>query len=85
MTVARNHGKLLVHLVNTSGPHATQAILETVTPLGALDVTIRLPKKPATLTLEPGTRPLPFEYRDGRVHVVVPSLAIYDIIAVQER
>jgi hypothetical protein len=84
VTVARNHGKLLVHLINTSGPHATQAIQETVPPLGALEVAIRLPKPPAEVTLEPGTRALAFTYRDGRVHFTVPSIALYDIIVVQE-
>lgn len=82
IVVARNHGKLLVHLVNTSGDHATAPILPTVTPLGPLAVTIRAAKKPARITLEPGARPLPFTYADGVIALTVPRLAIYDIIAV---
>ncbi len=83
VVTARNHGKLLVHLVNTSGDHATAPILETVAPLGPLAVTIRAAKKPARVTLEPGARPLPFTYRNGAIALTVPSLAIYDIIAVE--
>lgn len=83
VVTARNHGKLLVHLVNTSGDHATAPILPTVAPLGPLAVTIRAARKPARVTLEPGTRPLPFTYANGAIALTVPHLAIYDIIAVE--
>ncbi len=82
--VARNHGKLLVHLVNTAGPHPTQEVQETIPTLGPLEVAIRLPKPPTRVTLEPDMRALAFSYRDGRVHFTVPAIAIYDIVVVQE-
>jgi len=82
VSVARNHGKLLVNLVNTAGPHHTQGILETIPLVGPLTVKIRLAEKPARLTLEPGTRPLPFTFANGVVHLTVPTLAIHDIITV---
>ncbi len=82
VVTARNHGKLLVHLVNTSGGHATEPILDAVTPLGPLAITIRVPKKPARVTIEPGSRSLPFTYRDGEIKVTLPRLEIYDIVAV---
>ncbi len=34
--VARNHGKLLVNLVNTAGPHRTKSILESIPAVGPL-------------------------------------------------
>jgi len=80
--VARNHGKLLVNLVNTAGPHRTQGILDSIPAVGPLTVSIRAPRKPASVTLEPGARPLAYQYRGGRIELSVPSLAIYDIIAV---
>lgn len=83
VVTARNHGKLLIHLVNTSGDHATAPILQTVASLGPLAVTIRAAKKPAQITLEPGARPLPFTYAKGVIALTVPQLAIYDIIVVE--
>lgn len=80
--VARNHGKLLVNLVNTSGPHSTQSIIETIPWIGPLNVTIRLAKKPAKVTLEPAGQPLAFTYADGKIKLTVPQVAIHDIIAV---
>ena len=84
VAVSRQGGKLLVHLINTSGPHATQPIQESIAPLGTLEIALRLARKPARITLEPGARALPFTYRDGQVRLTLPGIAIYDIVAVQE-
>ena len=83
--VARNHGKLLVHLVNTSGPHQTQSIFESIPPVGPLEVTIRMARKPAAITLEPGAHRLDYSYGDGQVRLTVPRVDIHEIIAVQPR
>jgi hypothetical protein len=82
VSVARNHGQLLINLVNTAGPHRTQGILESIPPVGPLTVKIRLAAPPAHLTLEPGARPLPFTYADGIALLTVPSLALHDIITI---
>jgi hypothetical protein len=81
--VARNHGKLLVHLVNTAGPHRTQSILESIPPVGPLTVTLRQPAKPARVTLEPAGQTLDFEYRDGRLRLTVPHVAIHEVLVVE--
>jgi hypothetical protein len=80
--VARNHGKLLVNLVNTSGPHRTESIMESIQPVGPLSVTIQLAKKPAKVTLEPAGQPLAGDYRDGKLQLTIPQVAIHDIIAI---
>jgi hypothetical protein len=79
----RKQGKLLVNLVNTSGPHQTEPIQETIQPVGPLAVTLRLAAKPAKVTLEPGGQPLAFEYRDGEAKLTVPQLDIHRIIVVE--
>ena len=79
----RKQGKLLVNLVNTSGPHQAEPIQETVRPVGPLAITLRLPSKPAKLTLDPGAQPLPFEYREGEAKLTVPSLDIHRVIVVE--
>jgi hypothetical protein len=81
--VARNHGKLLINLVNTAGPHRTQAVLATIPSVGPLAVSLRLAAPPARITLEPGARPVAFTYRDGVARLTVPSVAIHEIVAVQ--
>jgi hypothetical protein len=81
VSVARNHGKLLINLVNTSGPHRTQGIIDSIAPTEPLAVSVRLAAKPARITLEPGARPVPFTYRDGVVRLTVPGVVIHDIVA----
>jgi hypothetical protein len=80
--VARNHGKLLVNLVNTAGPHRTQPILEAIPVIGPLTVTIRQAVEPAKVTLEPTGQPLAFDYRDGLLRLTVPEVAIHEVIVV---
>lgn len=79
----RKNGRLLVNLVNTSGPHQSEPIQETIQPVGPLAVTLRLEKKPVKITLEPGAQALPFEYRDGTARLAVPSLDIHRVIVVE--
>lgn len=81
--VARNHGRLLVNLVNTSGPHATQSILDSIPAVGPLAVTIRHAAQPAKVTLEPGGLPLDFTYRDGKIQLTIPKVDIHEVIVVE--
>lgn len=82
ITLAQKEGRRLVHLVNTSGPHRTQSIQESIPPIGPLEVTLRLPSKPSKVTLQPGDRPLPFDYENGQARLTVPGVAIMDTIVV---
>lgn len=82
VTVARNQGKLLVHLVNTGGPHRTQAIIEAITPVAQLAVTIRLAARPANVRLEPSGKTPPFDYHDGKLTLSVSGLAIHETVVV---
>jgi hypothetical protein len=83
--LARKNGRLLVNLVNTSGPHQTEDILESIDPVGPLDVIIRHDGKPARITLEPGGRPLPFVYQDGKVRLNVPQIPIHEVIVLESK
>lgn len=82
VSVARKDGKLLVNLVNTSGPHRTQAVIDSIPPVGPFAVTIRHPGKPAKITLEPSGQTLPFDHRDGKVQLTVPGVAIHEVVVV---
>ena len=83
MVFARQGERTLVNLVNTSGPHRTEPILETVAPVGPLNVSLKTDRAPSKLTLEPSGKSLPFEYPEGRVETVVPAVAIHEAVVVQ--
>jgi hypothetical protein len=83
--VARKNGNLLVNLVNTSGPHQTEPIIESIAPLGPLAVVIRQPTKPTRVTLEPGSRPLPFDYQNGQIRLTVPKVELHEVILVETK
>lgn len=83
VSLARNHGKLLVHLVNTSGPHATASIISEIAPTGPLAIRLRQPARPAAVTLEPSGRPLVHTYRDGVLELTVPTVALHEIVAIR--
>ncbi|MDD4871177.1 MAG: hypothetical protein PHR77_11515 [Kiritimatiellae bacterium] len=82
VALMRNHGRLLVNLVNTSGPHRTEPVQEMIQPVGPLAVTIRQTTKPVKITLEPDGQSLTFEYRDGEAKLIVPQVDIHRVIVV---
>lgn len=84
VSLARNHGRLLVNLVNTSGPHPTEPILERIAPVGPLQVTLRGVRPTSRITLEPGGEPLAFAIDGDRVHLTVPEVPIHRVVVVAE-
>jgi hypothetical protein len=83
VSVARKDNKLLISLVNTSGPHVQEPIIESIAPVGPLTVAIRQPSRPARVTLQPAGQPLAFDYRDGAIRVTVPSVKIHETLIVE--
>ena len=85
VSISRLKDQLTVHLVNTSGAHwdRENPLCDSIAPVGPLQVTIREQNKPAKIMLEPGGRAMAFEYRDGEIHLTVPSLEIHSVIVVQ--
>lgn len=83
VVVNRIDGKLAVNLVNTAGPHRTEPILDVIPPIGPLDVTIRQAAKPTKVSLEPAGIALPFEHRDGEIHVAIPRVDIHEVVVVE--
>ena len=71
---------MLVHLVNTAGPHQTEPVVDAIPLVGPLTVTIRQSVRPSKITLEPVGKSLPFEFQNGLVRLTVPHLEIHDII-----
>jgi len=83
VSVSKLGDKLTVHLVNSSGNHRDLPIIETIDPVGPLQVTIRSDVKPAKITLEPEGKNYPFDYQDGKATLTVESVPIYSILVVE--
>jgi len=78
-------GKLSIHLVNTSGPHANppDGGLAAVDPLGPLTVSIRLDRAPQAITMQPEGKPLEITWSGGQASVSLPQLQLYSILTVE--
>jgi lysophospholipase L1-like esterase len=82
VVVNRLGGRLAVNLVNTAGPHQQEPILDSIPAVGPLDITIRTPKEPARVTVEPGGQSLPFEYHNGETRLTLPRLEIHSVVVI---
>jgi hypothetical protein len=85
VSLMRQGKNLVLHLVNTAGPHEHTAnyVFDEIPAVGPLSVGVRTSKSPARVTLEPGARPVSFAYRDGTVSLTLPRLEIHDIIVIE--
>ena len=82
--VNRKNDTLCVNLVNTSGPHEDDQVfvIDTIDPVGPLDVTIRSEDRPSSVKLEPGDRKVDYSYSNGQISLTIPKLDIHDVIVV---
>jgi len=85
VAVNRIDGKLAINLVNTAGPHHDRSIsvFDEIPPVGPLAVSIRLPRRPKKITLEPAGAKVAFRFGKGVVKLQIPRLEIHDIIVVE--
>lgn len=83
VSLARHSGQLLVHLVNTSGPHATEPFVDALTPVGPLEVTLRVAASPKRVRLEPGGQNLNFTHADGVLRCRVESVPVHSMVVVE--
>ncbi len=77
----RHNGKLAIHLVNTSAPRVEKEI--SIPPTGPLTVSIRLPERPKSITMQPEGAVLPVNWAKGRATVTVPKVDLYSILVVE--
>jgi len=80
------NGRLSVHLVNTSGPHADapDGGITRVEPLGPLHVSIRLERAPKSITVQPEDKTVDVTWIDGQATVTLPLLELYSILVVEQ-
>jgi hypothetical protein len=78
----RKDGHLALNLVNTGGPHANRDVYtyDEIPALGPLEVMLRLESKPESVVLQPGARPVEWDWSDGELRLTLPRLEIHEII-----
>ncbi len=84
VTANRLDDRLMINLINTAGPHGDEDVyvFDEIPPVGPLDVTIRVRKKPQAITLQPANIDLDYTFSKGEVRLTLPALEIRDIIEV---
>ena len=85
VTLATQGTRLLVNLVNSSGPHAdnNEYVFDEVLAVGPLEVQVAVAAEPQSVRLEPEGTALEYAYADGWVTVHVPRVAIHAIIVIE--
>ena len=85
VTAARKDGKLMINLLNTAGPHADSNVyvFDHIPPVGPIEVTLRIAKRPKRITSQPAGVELKYTFRKGEVTLTVPRLEIHDILVVE--
>ena len=78
--------KLAVNLVNTSGPHAdtNTIVFDEIPEIGPLEVTIRHPRRPKQVLMQPGGRALEWDYGDGAIRLTLPKVQIHCAVVVED-
>jgi len=83
VSISQLKGKKLVHLVNSSGDHKDAGVIQSIEPVGPLQLSIRCDRKPTKITLQPEGRICDFIYTDGKAQVKVDKVNIYDILVIE--
>jgi hypothetical protein len=86
VSVNRINGKLAINLVNTAGPNANSNVYvyDDIPPLGPLQISVRLDKKPKNVSLEPSGLKLNLNYDNKLLKVTIPRLELYEILLIEE-
>jgi hypothetical protein len=85
VSLNRKEGRLIVNLVNTAGPHADEKInvFDAIPEVGPLEVSVRFPKKPVAVTLEPDHRKVSYRYGEGMIRTQIDRLKIHEALVIQ--
>lgn len=83
VNISRKNGELLVHLINTSGNHASERTYtyDEIAPLYNLKVTVDCPVRPESVETVPGQL-IAWNWADGVLEIDLPKLDIYTILAI---
>ena len=84
VSVSQLNGRMIVHLVNTSGNHKDAGIIPSIDPVGPLQASIRCDRKPTKITLQPSGKSCDFTYADGKAQIKIDAVEIYDMLVIEK-
>lgn len=81
---AYKDGKMLVHLVNTSGDHANPKVkgIDEIPVLTDIRVIVSSDKRPKRITLQPEGKSLKYSYDGKNASFIIPQLPIHQIVEI---
>ena len=84
VAVRKKNGKLLIHLVNTSGMHtsAKYAITDYIPPVTDVRMAVRLDAEPKSAEWAYGGTSAEMHYKNGKLQVVLDRLEIHDVLVI---
>jgi hypothetical protein len=84
VTLMHKDGALRVNLANTNGPHDDGGVLthDALPPAGPIEIAVRTPRRPKSITRHPGGRTLRFTYGRGVARATLPRLEIHEVVEV---
>lgn len=77
VSLAEIGGRTVIHLVNASGPHVAEGIIDSINAIGPVTVSLRTQRAPRTVTLEPGGKAVDVQYTGGIARFTVPSVPVH--------
>jgi hypothetical protein len=85
VTLNRKGEALILNLVNTTGPHDNEKVMafDEITPVGPLQIELKLTKKPNKVMLQPDNIPMQYTYREGVLHCSLPMLEIHSMVVIE--
>lgn len=83
VSISQLKNKQLVHLVNSSGDHKGAGIIQSIEPVGPLQLSLRYDRKPEKIMLQPLGKACEFLYADGKVNVKIDQVDIYEILVIE--
>lgn len=86
VALRRKGQKTLLHLVNSAEMQvaADYAVIDYIPPVGPVKVSLKLEKRPGSVTLEPGGKPLAGEWNDGTWNGTVDRVEIHSVVVFGE-
>ncbi|WP_428654073.1 hypothetical protein [Runella sp.] len=81
----QKNGTTYVNLINMAGNHANKAIHsnDEIPPLYNLQVSVKTPRRPHQIVLQPENKPLSFAYKNGEAVFIISKLAIHSIAEIK--
>jgi hypothetical protein len=85
VTVNTKENKLMINLINMSGPHSNTRVAryDTIEAIGPFEIKIKVNAKPKNVTLQPENIHLNYSYENGEIKTMVERVNVHSIIVVE--